>query len=252
MKKGITFIFGIGLLLLSGASVAQGCNSSLAQYIKIFNEGYVPQKHLAAEQLEWLGESDPRIYDKIEKELLDRYEVATNGHEIKYQVALTRALGFSGNKQYRATLDKLSNNKKNRHVRKHAVQSLELLERHIIWNPIISDKSKFKKGKPECVNRFANMLHSDNLELNRLAAKRIIRDRIYDTYLLDLTSKALERAAATESLDRLGADSIAWLMKVLTSTIDEKYVAVVQNVADNSSHKKIKKLGAKYIKEYKW
>ena len=65
------------------------------ELVKVFSLPFIMKQHVAAEKLAYLGHSDPRIFDLIEKQLLDSYLSLSDEYEIDWASWLAKALGFS-------------------------------------------------------------------------------------------------------------------------------------------------------------
>lgn len=232
------------------AGFAQATQDTLAtQYLRTFTNEPPHLQIQAAERLEWLGLSDTRLYDRIEQNLLASYQ--DNAKErANYASWMAKALGFSGQDQYRETLARVAAEAANKNTRKHAQQALDNLARYKAWNRIIGDTGKARPDVPSEHNGYANMLRSDDHQLQRLAAKRIYNERIREDWLLALLESRVRAVYAEPIADKAQADSIAYMLKALAVTGSAQYRPLVEDAAQNGGSPVLRKHAAKYLKSY--
>jgi hypothetical protein len=232
------------------SSAAPAANDGLDEYIEIFTSGNSQQQTQAAKELAWAGLSDPRLFDPIEQLVLDKYLVVENKYAIDDAAWLAKALSYSGQEKYRATLEKVASDSPQKKLRKHAQASIPRLEQYALWNPVISDTSNWDASKSGEINRYANMLRSDDLELKRIGAKRVHNTHAYDTYLLDILNTEILESYRESSSDKLFVDTVAWLCKALSGSRVEAYKSTIVEVSENAGSSKVAKYAAKYLKYY--
>lgn len=242
----------IFVLLLSAvlAVSAQASDLKPQDYLDAFSKSSILQKQKTIEPLAWAGLSDPRIFDPLEKDLLDSYQTADSGNLVDALSWAAKGLAFSGNEKYRPTLSTVANEAANKKLRKYARQSLEELDDYKKWNPLINPNHKSAKAEyPSEKQRFKNMLQSGNDELIRIAAKRIHYEGSYDRDLLDVAAKTLEERYSKAS-DSLSVDAMAWLLKAIAGSADLKYKAQIENIRDSAGNKRVRKYAKKYLQYY--
>ena len=192
------------------------------ELIKVFSKPFIMKQHVAAEKLAYLGHSDPRIFDVIEKQLLDSYLSLSDDYEIDWASWLAKALGFSGNQKYGSTLRRLESFAPDEKLRKYAGIAQRYTYKYKIFNPIImnfnNDKSKETISSemnllPLSLLRYQNMLNSDMPELHKLAAKRIYFEGITDNRITRLVLFRIVHPAP-----RTDKDTKKWLKKSLCNT----------------------------------
>jgi hypothetical protein len=87
-------------LLFHGISFAASPEEDVARYVQIFS-GDKSLHSDAADAFAWIGLSDTRIFDIIERRLLEEHEAAQSDRDEKSRVArYIRAPGFSGQSKY--------------------------------------------------------------------------------------------------------------------------------------------------------
>lgn len=214
-------------LIFSGIAAAASLEEDTQRYIQIFSGG----KNLhsdAADTFSWMGLSDPRLFDIVERLLLEDAAAARDNRSERNRVArYIRSLGFSGQTKYEPTIKKFLGDPLYERFARAALQDLPDYNK---WNPIISNRSSFDPKFSDDVNRVANMLRSNDLLLLRVGAKRVYFDSKEDV-LLELLARQLRANYARSDLnDRERSDSVAWLAKALGSSRNDKYVALLQEV----------------------
>lgn len=203
----------------------------------------------AARNLEYVGLSDPALFNIIEANLLDTY-MMTDKQAVDYISWMAKSLGYSGQARYLATLQKVADEAPNKKVRKHANLAIDVLPQYAEWNPVISSRSAWRSDKPDAVNRYANMIKSGDLELQRMAAKRMSFEKLFDEWLLGLLDEQVRAHAAEQSDDKLFVDSMAWMTKILAASGVSDYRPTVEWVAADASSKKLRAHASKYIASY--
>ena len=192
------------------------------ELIKVFSKPFIMKQHVAAEKLAYLGHSDPRIFDVIEKQLLDSYLSLSDDYEIDWASWLAKALGFSGNQKYGSTLRRLESFAPDEKLRKYAGIAQRYTYKYKIFNPIImnfdNDNSEETISSemnllPLSLLRYQNMLNSDMPELHKLAAKRIYFEGITDNRITRLVLFRIVHPAP-----RTDKDTKKWLKKSLCTT----------------------------------
>src|SRR5438093_12924454 len=97
-------------LIFSGFAAAASVEDDVQRYIQIFSG----EKHLhsdAADTFSWMGLSDTRLFDIVERRLLEDAEASRDNRDERNRVArYLRSLGFSGHTKYDPTIRKLLGN----------------------------------------------------------------------------------------------------------------------------------------------
>ena len=205
----------------------------------------------AAQLLEWSGLSDSRIFDPLEEELLKITAKKNPGkQDIDLASWLLKALSFSGQNKYYDTVLMTSKKTKDSKIKKYAKLSLGQFEQYNKWNPIINSDEQYNKNVSPEINRFANMLRSDDFPLMELAAKRIHFEHQYDEYLMDVLAKAIETNNKSKYASNRDLDSMGWMMKALGGSRSEKHKPVLESLLKSGKHRKIRDYARKYLRYY--
>jgi hypothetical protein len=221
-------------LLLPLAAAAATIDEDVQRYIGIFR-GEKALHPSMAETLGWMGLSDTRVYDVIEERLLADYPVPTDLKIERQRLAwYIRALGFSGQDKYLPTIAKFLGDRDYATYARHAMSDLPNYKR---WNPIISDRKSFDAKLSDDANRAMNMIRSNDFQLKEVGAKRVYYGRLRDEPIFEALANEVHSSypSATSSNN----DEIAWMVKALASSGNEKYRPVVQEVADKTTDSKI-------------
>jgi len=243
MKKIVALLM---CFVVSSSAVAASIEEDVERYVKIFS-GERSQHSAAADTLSWMGLSDTRLFDIIERLVRSDFKEAWNDRAESNRVArYIRSLGFSGQPKYEATIKRFSNDRIYGRFSKAALEDLKSYEK---WNLIISNRATFDVKYDDDVNRVANMLRADDLLLKRVGAKRVYF-RHQDEVLLDLLAQDIKASYAAVDPRKTGspeADSIAWMVKALGNTGNWKYQPLLQEVAANAKDPAIRRHAAKTL-----
>jgi hypothetical protein len=229
------FLAAMTSLLLSATVQAKTLEADVDNYVQIF-KGDSSLHAEAADTFSWMGLSDPRLFDVIEKDLAQA-DLSDKGRVGRY----IRALGFSGQQKYLPTLQSFANNPT---YKRFAMAAIEDQPRYQRWNPIISNRATFDPRYSDDVNRIRNMLQSNDLALEEIGAKRVYFSN-KDDVLLDLLAANVKKTYM--STDPSESDSIAWMVKALGSAKNSKYTSLLQEVANNARQSQIRRHASKAL-----
>lgn len=241
MRIFITLLIAV---FFSGPAAAATAEEDVARYVQIFS-GETSAHQEAVESLAWMGMADTRVFDVIERRLLDEAQKARDDRDEKNRVArYIRALGFSGQPKYVPTIERFL---ADRVYERYARTALDDLPDYEKWNPIIANRANFDPRYGDDVNRILNMLRSDDPWLKRIAAKRIYfahRDEVL------LESLATELKTAYMKSDRRYVDATAWMVKALGSAKHPKHRPLIEEVAARSTESKVVSYAKKALESY--
>ena len=260
-------IIGLVLALFLTASVMadEVRDERIDSYLNILSTGNVKQKSTMLNRLQWSGLSDPRLFDVIEKSLLDQYlSDNLSRHQAKVLVYMVRSLGYSGNKKYRSTISTiskgtslpkssistLSDNRTtdsfSRKLNKHAAKALVDLHKFSAWNALIKTSDLVVVGKNAEITTYMKMLDTDDIFIQRLAARAMFHENIRDPDLLALAANKLKFLYMLNGLDRESQDTAAWLCKAIGQSGQSKYKNLLMEIAGKTPYKKIRKYAQKF------
>jgi hypothetical protein len=237
----------VALLIFSNFSAAASVEEDVQRYIQIFSG----EKNLhsdAADTFSWMGLSDTRLFDTIERRLLEDADASRLDRNEKNRVArYIRSLGFSGQPKYEPTIKKFVGDVEYGRFARDALLDLPEYKK---WNPVISNRSSFDPTFSDNVNRVSNMLRSDDLLLLRVGAKRVYFDTKEDTLLELLAQQLRINYARTDLNDRERSDSVAWLVKALGSSKKEKYKTLLEEVAEKGKAQAVVRHAKEALSKY--
>jgi hypothetical protein len=228
-------------LCISGFASAASLEEDTNQYVQSFAVGKSFDVQ-TVESLAWKGISDPRLFDLIERRILDAASEGYTDKSRKNEVGLyLRALGFSGQPKYRQTLMQFYSDAT---YGRYAKTALEDLPNYQKWNPIISNRATFDPKNSDEANRILNMLNSDDFELKKIGSKRVYFSNKDDVLLETLVTQIKANYTNT---DESRSDSIAWMLKALGSAKQPKYRPLLEEVAVSARDKTIVKHAKKAL-----
>ena len=223
-------------------------DEQIDHYLKTLSKTNVSGKVKMLERLQWSGLTDPRLYDVIEGNVLEQYlrdDLTKNENKVlSHQI---RALGYSGNEKYKATLELVKKEGYQRRSRGHAKKALADMNRFGPWNKLVDESNFTAEGKSAEVVTYMKMLNTDSPSIQKLAARAIYHEEQDDHDLLTLTADKLKAMYLKEGLDREAQDSAAWLSKALGQNGGEEFVTLLIEVVEKTPYKQIRKHAAKYV-----
>jgi len=219
------------------------------EYITVFKSGWRIDKEKSAETLAWAGLSSPLVFDLVEQELLSTYPTAKTRVAINYASWLVKALSFSGNEKYRPTINKVTTDGPHRKLRNYAKWAQNNLAQYTMLNKLISPNPWPEFPYPSLDQRLTNMLNSNNLELFRIAAKRIHYKHNYNPELLKLLDTTI-KAHYKKSFNDNGADAMAWLCKALAGSRVPEYKLTIEAVESEADSSRLRLSASIYLAYY--
>lgn len=241
MKK----LLGIlACLFYATSAISATVEEDVVRYVGIFN-GNASLHSDAADTFVWMGLSDTRIFDVIEKRLLADAAAGRIDKVEKNRVArYIRSLGFSGQSKYIPTINQFVTDNV---YERYAKTALVELPQYQKWNPIIANRSTFDPKLSDDTNRVINMLRADDFLLKRIAAKRVFYKH-QEPETLETLAKELRASYAKATQDN--ADAIAWMAKALGHTRSEKYRPLLQEVAASAQDPHVAKHANAALEKY--
>ncbi len=219
----------LAAVVFSSSAMAVSLEEDVASYIKIFSGDDRSAQSAAALTLQWTGLSDTRLFDIIEKHIVADYAPAgLERADVVRLERLVRALGYSGQTKYAATLKKYDEDINYKDEVKVALADMPVYQK---WNVIISNRSTFDPKYSDSANRVMNMLRADDLLLNEMGAKRIFYE-VKEDYIYDYLATQVKANYLKTTPEQ--SDAHAWQVKALCSSKKEKYRALILQVEDKA------------------
>ena len=243
------YLFAVAMLMTQSVSAAVD-EKIIQRYIKVFSQKSMSAQKTACRELEWAGISDTRVFDVIEQRLLESY-TTTDKQKADYSAWLAKALSFSGQDKYKNTLNKVMSEAGHKGIRKHAKNSLNNFNKYKKWNAIISDTAQFDSSESTKINQYANMLRSDDRQLQAVGAKRVNYEQLYtNRYLLNIIQLKVKNDFKLNESGRQFIDAMAFMTKMLAASGISEYRSTVEMVATDAASKKLRKYAKSYLKKY--
>jgi len=222
------------------------------KFIKeMLSEDPAVQKRVA-KKLKLSGISDANLFNLIENILLEQEPSYGNGvnYNSEHLSWMLRALAFSGQGRYMPTLETIARKTGDDKIKKHAKKSIQLLPKYNKWNKIISNEENWNPDTDINTNRLFNMTSSNNIELLRLASKKIHSQHLHDAILLDTLEERILERYKNDNNNRISEDSIAWMCRALAGSSDEKYKATILLVSTSAKNNYIRSKASEYLKYF--
>lgn len=216
-------------------------------YLNVLETGRTEAKQQMLEELQWSGLSDARLFDDIEQRLLTKYNNAKFAKaDIEAMNYEMRALGYSGNTKYQKTLEDIQSNRDAKKLHRHAKKALRDLEKFESWNKLIAQSELPVEGKSAEVSTYMKMLNTDNVFVQRLAARVMFHEQLRDKDLLALAASKLNAVYKLKNLNNEEQDTAAWLCKAVGQSGNSEYLTLLAKVTDETPYPKIKKYSSQY------
>lgn len=220
-------------------------------YLSLYSGDDLVTQKKQTEALAWLGLTDVRVYDALEKRLKEIYTDSTTDRLINDSISwFMKGLSYSGNPKYKTTLAEIKESTEFFKHKKYAGQALDYLDLYADWNPIINAKDDWNPEESGKVNRYANMIRSEVLKLKEMAAKRIYGESIKNPYLLSVVEKELLLHCTDRDRSSRFGTTYGFMSKALGASGVPEYGETVKKVYDCAVNKKLKRLAKKHIKEF--
>ncbi|HHM06014.1 MAG TPA: hypothetical protein ENJ19_09790 [Gammaproteobacteria bacterium] len=229
-------------------ATAEDVEAEIQHYIDVFRHGGFDARHEAMGELKWSGISDPRVYDIIEAALLKNF-TDTRPRHVDENAWYAKTLAISGLEKYRATLQKIHDETNSSKLKKHVAWALARINDYARWNPVIARGLAEAPPGGLAAARVRNLLNSDIPELIRAGGKRVYFAHNADDALLELTKDTLLKHYRSVGTDRVDVDALAWLCKALAKSGQPQYKSVLEEVAENTTSKKLAKYAKKYARK---
>lgn len=246
MKLGIIFFL---TLVVSHTVLAATPNEDVDAYIKML-QSERPLHAQIADDCQWKGLSDTRLFDLIEQKLLNHItqnleETKTTQVDRTRVVSYIRELGYSGQAKYLPTLQKLVDDNAYGKVAAAAIINLPKYEK---WDAIIANRANFDPQRTDDVNRVANMLRADDVELNEQGAKRIFLNLNQNAFLVELLAQKLSaKFMVAQDANPDVVHALVAMVLALHSAGDQKYYELLLKISNSKTHTDISREAFKLL-----
>ncbi len=249
MKKNtqtiLLFVFSLMIIFTNSfpALANSDRTAEVDKYIKMLGSASLKTRIDAAKFITRSGITDPRLFNIINEKLLHGYNInSLDRNHIDEMSWMCKALAASGSDNYAPTLEKIIQTATSDKLKRYAKQSLSLISEYAERNKLMADTTTIDPGLSPEINKYINMLRSDNFALKRDAAKSVYRGHFSEKKLFDvLSGELLKGYKLKPSKDRNHIDALAWMCKALASSGMVEYKQTLREVIENSSNPKLQK-----------
>jgi len=246
-NPAISIVLALALLFICQfADAASRIDLEIQEHITTLTSGTLAGRIRAAKIITRSGYQSQKLFQVVEKELLDNYQDPRGSQRIDYVAWLCKALASSGQENYRATLSKIAHESTNHKVQHYARQSVDLLQEYAQRAKDINSQKNVKEGRDPEVTRLMNMLQSDLMKMKSDAAKIIIRQGWTDPDLFVTVNEEL-LAGFAEAHDRYSVDAMSWLCKALANSQNPEHRKTLEKVAQEAKSAKLQKYAKKSL-----
>ena len=251
MKRRIVVLGIVFCLLLFGAGFAQTNRSAEVEVLMTGLDSPSSSTRInASKVISRSGLTDQELYTKVATLLKDGYAARKDADHIDEMAWLCKALAASGDSQYRPLFEEIVAKTPSTKLKRYAKQSHALIEEYAQRSWILNRTETWDESLSAADNRLVNMLNSDNLALQRDAAKILVRSIKTDEKVFDAAAAALTTMAAENHPKSTYADTMAWLCKSLAASGNSKYVETLQQIHDSTNSLKLKRYASKALKAF--
>ncbi|MBT3597296.1 MAG: hypothetical protein HN505_15105 [Verrucomicrobia bacterium] len=238
-------------LLCSEVILASQSEEELQTYITIFSTKTSAGSQLdALNTLQWSGLSDRRLFDLLEKTLLENHATARSKPNVDLVSWYAKSLGTSGLEVYRDTFKKIIQSDSHKKIIKYAQEGENNLAKYKIWNPIMTNRYVWNSDNSNVSNRLANMIRSDDWELRMIAAKRMLADNVFDDSLLMALDQTIKSEFEIDHDGKQQIQTLAWMCRALAASMKPEFEKTLSDVHENAGNKKVRKYAKKYLGQY--
>lgn len=239
----------MALLFSAGALAYDSREEMIDDKLKILASGTVSSRIEMLERLQWSGLADERLFDAIAEMPPERYQ-NRNMDKTEYGLLAhrVRALGYSGNERYRSLLEDVRETGGQSRLRGHAGKALAELERFHRQNELVAQSDLAVDGKSFEVVTYMKMLDTNDVEVQRNAARAVYHERRVDSDLLAMIAEKLKAGYPRDDLSASAQDTMAWFARTLGNNAIDEYRELLVEVADNTPSKKLRRYALKYTR----
>jgi hypothetical protein len=204
------------------------------------SDPYMSQEDLI-EKLRWSGIQDARVYDPVRDRMMERYRSVFEEDRSEGIATLSRILAISGMERYRMDLIKIGG--------ASSMDAISILDLHVHRNTILQEGVREAPTGRLNQRRTQNMLLSSDLEMIRIAARRVYQEYPTDAELLGAVNKSLLRIYNLGMKSKIYNDAVLWEVKSLALSGNMQYRLILQGIAEQADSKKIARYARKHLKK---
>jgi hypothetical protein len=254
MRKTFLTLISASCLLFAWSSYSVGQALSATNEVEYFSKYFtdrtqpVPKKVYG--ELEFSGISDTQLFDIVEQRFLAESNATTQAG-IDHAAWLSKALAYSGQSKYLATLNQVLKTTKDVKLKKYVAESIERSAQFAVWNADINRDTANLQGEELYRKRTFNMLRSADSHLVMLGAKRVWFHHPTDSEYIRVASERLLESYNKPNPSVRDIDAIGWLCNVLGKSAMPEYRPLLDKVNSESKNRRIKEYARKNAAELK-
>lgn len=245
MKRILLFVAFVGLTVATAGFAQQDRSEEVRKLKAGIESPSLAQRVNAAKIISRSGIQDQELYARIAAIIKDGYVREPEKNHTEEMSWMCKALAASGDPQYRELLEEVAKNAQSSKLRSYAEQSAELIDEYAQRSQIINATDYWDMELSQEENRLVNMLKSDNLRLQKDAAKTVVRKVGVHNKVFDVISESLQKMFNDFNTESEYVDTMAWMCNALAVSGDVKYIEILDRIIDNSEDSKLKRYASK-------
>ncbi len=187
-----------------------------------------------------------KIFDLVEKQLLNGYEKNNNNPEQVDELSwYCKALSTSGNAKYLEALKTVGLHAPSDKVKKYAQQAYYTLESKTVASSVSLPPTAPPKDMSSEEKRVHKLLLSGRLNDIREAAKLLSKRKVTHPFLYDMAAQILSEGYNKKSHQHSHVDTMAWLCKAIGASGDQQHLPLLDTIAQSATNNKLKEYGRK-------
>ena len=253
MKNIIFVLFILSLITVRVSNASQlDLDNEIKYYSDIFSEDDFQNFKEQYDKLSYSGISSPIVFDQI-AEKLKANKNAKEKKLVESTAWLIKILSTSGNEKYRGLLVDIRKNADSGKLKRYARNYLSRLDKYVEWNAIIS------KGLVDAPDgqleefRTVNVMYVYDKEFYSPLVKQIkevYNEKTFKTEVVAAIVRRTEIEVAREAkLDTKQHETLAWLVKTIGQTKDERHKPFLKKVYYESKIGKVRRYTRGAIKK---
>lgn len=193
--------------------------------------------------------SSEQINALLEKRLLNTLKQSSSNSKKVDEISWTcKAFASSGDPAAKSLLLQVAHSGGATQT-KHCKTAAGRLSHYAKRRKILSASPVISGLSPE-LSRAVNLLRLGDFDMQREAAKRIIRAQTTDSRVFNLVRDTLLKGAANlNTRDRVAVDACAWMCKCLVASGSKDYLTALQQVEETTPARKVKQYAQKAVKQ---
>lgn len=193
---------------------------------------------------------EPKVYSWLIKNKLPSLYESTSDYDKSTQKWLMKALASSGDFKFKKIFEDLAKNARQEFVKNYAEDALAILYRREFESELVHSSKLFSDEMTWKENQYANMIRSNENDLQVEALKQIYRQKIYADPLLKVVANTLTKESVKNTL-RTGqnVNAHAWMCRILGTSENKVYLPDLLKVSENATYEKVRDYAEEFYDE---